>query len=81
MSYSQHERGKYIRLKMIHLLLLDLVSSEEFGIVWNLMDSLETAGTTHCQELANNKYYKKAVAEWVKAREGQRQVFAKSKSM
>ena len=81
MSYSQYERGKYIRLKMIHLLLLDLVSSEEFGTVWDLMDGLETAGTTHCQELAENKYYKKAVAEWVKAIEVQRQAFAKSKSM
>ncbi|GAG59943.1 unnamed protein product [marine sediment metagenome] len=81
MSYTKFERGKYIRLKMIHLLLLDLVSSEEFGIVWNLMDNLETAGTTHCQELAKNKYYIKAVAEWVKARQAQRQRFSESKSM
>ena len=81
MSYSNFERGKYIRLKMIHLLLLDLVSSEEFGIVWNLMDNLETAGTTHCQELASNEYYKKAVAEWGKAKEIQRQRFMESKSM
>jgi len=80
-SYTKFERGKYIRLKMIHLLLLDLVSSEEFGIVWNLMDNLETAGTTHCQELAKNKYYIKAVAEWVKARQAQRQRFSESKSM
>ena len=81
MSYSKFERGKYIRLKMIHLLLLDLVSAEEFGIVWNLMDNLETAGTTHCQELAKNKYYIKAVESWVEAKKIQRERFAKSKSM
>ena len=81
MSYSKFERGKYIRLKMIHLLLLDLVSSEEFGIVWNLMDNLETAGTTHCRDLAKNKYYIKAVESWVEARKIQRERFAKSKSM
>ena len=81
MSYSQYERGKYIRLKMIHLLLLDLVSSEEFGTVWDLMDGLETAGTTHCQELAENKYYIKAVESWAKAKKIQRERFAKSKSL
>ena len=81
MSYSKFERGKYIRLKMIHLLLLDLVSAEEFGITWNLMDNLETAGTTHNQDLARNKYYIKAVESWVGAKKIQRERFAKSKSM
>lgn len=81
MSYSKFERGKYIRLKMIHLLLLDLVSSEEFGIVWNLMDEIETNGLTHNKELAQNKYYIKATSEWVKARQAQRQRFTESKSM
>ncbi len=80
MSYSQFERGKYIRLKMIHLLLLNQVSSEEFAIVWNLMDGLETAGTTHCQELAQNKYYKRAVVEWVKAKEAHRKRIVEDKS-
>lgn len=81
MSHSQFERGKYIRLKMIHLLLLDLVGAEEFGIIWNLMDNIETAGTTHCQELAKNKYYIKAVKAWADAKKVQRQRFIKSKSM
>ena len=45
------------------------------------MDEMETAGTTHCPELASNEYYTKAVADWVKYKETRRQVFAKSKSM
>lgn len=80
MSYNKFERGKYIRLKMIHLLLLDLLPMEQFGITWDLIDYIETDGTTHCSELASNDYYKKAVAEWVKARQAQRQRFMRSKS-
>lgn len=81
MSYSKFERGKYIRLKMIHLLLLDLLPTEQFGIAWDLMDHIETDGTTHYSELARDEYYKKAVAEWVKAKEAQRRRFTESKSM
>ena len=81
MSYSQYERGKYIRLKMIHLLLLDLLPTEQFGITWNLMDEIETDGTTHCQELELNEYYIKAIEAWVKAKQAQRQRFTESKSM
>jgi len=80
MSYSQYERKKYIRLKMIHLLLLDLLPPEEFGITWDLIDEMETAGTTHSQELAQNEYYKKAVASWVEAKKAHRQRFAESKT-
>jgi len=65
---------------MIHLLLLDLLPAEQFGITWNLMDEIETDGTTHCQELAQNEYYKKAVAEWVAAKQAQRQRFMESKT-
>ena len=81
MSYNKFERGKYIRLKMIHLLLLALLPTEQFGITWNLMDEIETDGTTHCQELALNEYYIKAVEAWVKAKQAQRQRFMESKSM
>lgn len=81
MSYSQYERGKYIQLKMIHFLLLDLLPTEQFGVVWDLMDEIETDGTTHSLELARNDYYKRAVVEWVKAKEAQRQRFTESKSM
>ena len=81
MSYSQYERGKYIRLKMIHLLLLDLLPTEEFGITWDLMDEIETAGTTHSKNLASNEYYKRAVQAWVEAKQIDRQRFTESKSL
>ena len=81
MSYSKYERGKYIRLKMIHLLLLDLLPAEQFGIVWDLMDKIETDGTTHSQELAQDDYYKKAVQAWVSAKQAERKRFMESKSM
>jgi hypothetical protein len=85
MSYSKFERGKYIRLKMHHLILLDLgggkINARQAGDSYDLISEVETDGTTHCQELAQNEHYKKAVAEWVKAREAQRQRFTESKSM
>lgn len=81
MSYSKFERGKYIRLKMIHLLLLDLLPVEQFGIVWDLINEMKTDGTTHNLALAQNEYYKKAVAEWVKAKEAHRERIIESKSI
>ena len=80
-SYSKFERGKYIQLKMIHFLLLDLLPAEKFGIVWDLMDGIATDGTTHSQKLAQDDYYKKAVQAWVSAKQAQRQRFMESKSM
>jgi len=81
MNYSLYERGKYIRLNMIHNLLLDQVSTERFGITWDLIDEMDTAGTTHSPELAQDKYYKKAVAAWVEAKKIQRQRIIESKSI
>ena len=85
MSYSEFERGKYIRLKMHHLILLALgkekIDVEEAGDAYDLMDGLETAGTTHCQDLAQNEYYIKAVEAWINAKKIQRERFAKSKSL
>ena len=85
MSYSKYERGKYIRLKMHHFILLDLghgkINAIQAGNVYDLMSGIETAGTTHSQELARNKYYKKAVEEWVKAKQAHRQRIIESKSL
>jgi len=85
MSYNQFERGRYIRLKMHHLILLDLgeekINAKQAGDSYDLMSEVETAGTTHSHKVARNDYYKKAVAEWVKARQAQRQRFTESKSM
>ncbi len=71
-------------MKMHHLILLDLgaekINAVQAGEVFDLMSGVETAGTTHCQELAQNKYYIKAVESWVDAKKAQRQRFIESKS-
>ena len=66
---------------MIHLLLLDLLPAEKFGIVWDLMDAIATDGTTHSLDLARNEYYKKATAAWVNAKQARGQRLTESKSM
>lgn len=66
---------------MVHLLLLDLVDTEQFGITWDLMDEMDTAGTTHSSDLAQNEYYKKAVEAWVEAKRIHRQRFIESKTL
>lgn len=85
MSYSKFERGKYIRLKFHHLILLDLgsgkINAEQAGDAYDLMSGIETAGTTHDPILAKNEYYKKAVEEWVKAKQAHRQRIIESKSL
>lgn len=84
MSYSKYERGKYIRLKIHHYILLALgggkINAEQAGDIFELMDGIETAGTTHDRTLAQHDYYKRAVAAWVRAREIQRQRIAENKS-
>ena len=85
MSYSQFERGKYIRLKMHYFILIDIgkerINAEQAGDIADLMDGLETAGTTHCQELAKNEHYIKAVEAWVEAKKIHRQRIIESKSL
>lgn len=85
MSYSKFERGKYIRLEMHYFILIALgkgeISAEQAGSVYDLMSKIETAGTTHSRELANNEYYKKAEAGWAKAKEAHRQRIIESKSI
>lgn len=70
---------------MHHQILLDLggekINSEQAGDAYDLMDEIETAGTTHCSELAKNEYYLKAVAAWVVAKKAHRQRISESKTM
>lgn len=85
MSYGKFERGKYIRLKIHHLILLDLgnekINAEQAGDAYDLLSGIEIAGTTHNSALANNEYYKTAVQAWVSAKQAQRQRFTESKSL
>lgn len=57
------------------------MTPEQFGITWDLIDEMNTDGTTHSSALASDKYYKKSVSAWVKYKKARRQSFAKSKSM
>ena len=68
----------------MHYILVDgglgKITAEQWGRVYDLISEIETAGTTHCQELAQNKYYKLAVVEWVKAKEAHRKRIIEDKS-
>ena len=70
---------------MHHLILLDLgsekIKAEQAGESYDLISGIETDGTTHCQDLAQNEYYKKAVIAWVEAKKAHRQRIAESKSL
>lgn len=70
---------------MYHYILLDLgggkINAEQAGDIYDLISGIETAGTTHCSDLANNEYYKRAVQEWVRAKKIHRERIAKSKSL
>ncbi len=57
------------------------ITAKQAGKAYDLISEVETAGTTHSNELAQNKYYQKSVKEWVEAKKIQRERFAKSKSM
>ena len=85
MSYSKYERGKYIRLKMHYLIIIDLgkekINAKQAGDSYDLMSGIETDGTTHIIELAKNEYYIEAVMAWVNAKKIQRQRLIESKSM
>lgn len=84
MSYTKYERSKYIKLKMHHLILLDLgrekITAIQAGDIYDLMSGIETAGTTHRQELAKNKFYIRAVKDWIRAKKIHRERIAKSKT-
>ena len=85
MSYSKRERSQYIKFKIYDAVLLDLahgrINAEQAGHVYDLISYIETAGTTHNEELAQNEYYKTAVTAWVEAKKINRERFIKSKSL
>lgn len=85
MSYTQFERGKFIREKMGLLQLIALgqgeMTAQECGDLDDLVkEALETAGTTHNTELAKHPIYLKAVEAWGKARERRRKFYEQRRS-
>ena len=73
MSFSQYERGKFIRSRMMHNILMaggkGEIDAEEFGRLYDLISEIETSGSTHNSELAKEPFYLQAVKDWQKVRE------------
>lgn len=73
MSFSQYERGQFIRSKMQLYILLALgeeeISAEEAGRLFDLISEVETSGSTHNSELVREPIYLRAVENWKEVRE------------
>ena len=74
MSYSQYERGKFIRERMGYLQLIALgkgqMNAEECDNLDTLVkEEMKTAGNTHNSELAKHPIYLEALKAWKKVRE------------
>ena len=73
MSFTQHERGKFICSKIQHYILMALgreeIDAEEAGRIFDLLSEVETSGSTHNSELVKEPFYIQAVKDWQKVRE------------
>lgn len=73
MSFSQYERGKFIKSRMNHYILMALlkreINAEEAGRLFDLISEVETSGSTHNSELVREPFYLQAVKDWQKVRE------------
>jgi len=67
-SYSKYERGRFIKSRMNHFILMALgreeIDSAEAGRIFDLISDVETAGTTHSLELIKEPFYLQAVKDW-----------------
>ena len=68
MSYSNYKRGRFIKSRMNHSILMALGREEidafEAGRIFDLISEVETAGTTHSLELVKEPFYLQAVENW-----------------
>lgn len=68
MSFSNYKRGRFIKSRMNHFILMALgreeIDSIEASRIFDLMDEIETAGTTHSRELIKEPFYLQAVQDW-----------------
>ena len=73
MSYSKFERGRFIKSRMNHFILVALANEKidavEASRIFDLISEVETAGTTHEQDLVKEPFYLQAVKDWRKALE------------
>jgi len=67
MSYSNYKRGRFIKSRMNHFILMALgreeIDSIEASRIFDLSD-VETAGTTHSLEVVKEPFYLQAVQDW-----------------
>jgi len=72
-SFSQYERGEFIRSKIQYYILLALGREEidaiEASRLFDLISEVETSGSTHNSELVREPFYLQAVKDWKKVRE------------
>ena len=68
MSYSKYERGRFIKSRMNHLILMALgrekIDSIEASRIFDLISDIETAGTTHSLEVVKEPFYLQAIEDW-----------------
>jgi len=68
MSYSKYERGRFIKSRMNHLILMALgrekIDSIEASRIFDLISDVETAGTTHSREVVKEPFYLQAIEDW-----------------
>ncbi|MCK4760283.1 MAG: hypothetical protein KAT69_09535 [Candidatus Aminicenantes bacterium] len=68
MSYTKYERGRFIKSRMNHFILMALgkeeIDAAEASRIFDLISDVETAGTTHSQDLVKEPFYLQAVEDW-----------------
>jgi len=68
MSYAKFERGRFIKSRMNHFIIMALGREEidaiEASRIFDLISDVETAGTTHSQDLVKEPFYIQAVDDW-----------------
>ena len=73
MSFAQHERGQFIKSRMMQSIIMaggkGEIDAEEFGRIYDLISEVEISGSTHNSELVREPFYLQAVKDWQKVRE------------
>ncbi len=68
MSYSKFERGRFIKSRINHFILIALanekINAMEAGRIFDLISDVETAGTTYSRDLVKEPFYLQAVKDW-----------------
>jgi len=73
-SFSKFERGKYIKGKIMDVVLheapLKPDGSGVFEDAWTLLDEISTAGNAETERCANHPLYLRVLKGWITFQEG-----------